>query len=154
MALPVLLSSARARLGYKEHPQKKARVSLPNPWETVRAPHLLCYLLFAVCVPFHRKPGSDVWMDVLCFQALLQGSLEQWSKGGDARSPGCRQGGPPGHWSDLAFAWEKTGPCGAFLGPGSPRDESLVRPGDLANSVALEPAGGILSAAGTIYKRN
>jgi hypothetical protein len=31
------------------------------------------------------------------------------------------------------------GRFGAFLGPGGPQGESLVRPGDLANSVALEP---------------
>ena len=57
-----------------------------------------------------------------------------------------RQGGPTGHWSGLAFVWAKPRPCGAFLGPGVSQGESLARPGDLANSVALEPVALVLLA--------
>jgi hypothetical protein len=64
----------------------------------------------------------------------------QWPPGG------CRQGGPPGRWSDLAFVWAKPRRCSAFLGPGAPQGESLVQPGNLANSVALEPVALVLLA--------
>jgi hypothetical protein len=40
----------------------------------------------------------------------------------------------------LVGVWAKPRPCCAFLGPGAPQGESLVQPGNLANSVALEPA--------------
>ena len=61
-------------------------------------------------------------------------------------SRGCSQGGPPGHWSDLAFVWAKPRICGAFLGPGAPQGESVLQPGDLANSVALEPGQDLVHA--------
>jgi hypothetical protein len=54
--------------------------------------------------------------------------------------------GPPGHWSVLAFLWANPRPCGAFLGPGVPQGKSLARPGNLANSVALEPVALVLLA--------
>jgi hypothetical protein len=57
-----------------------------------------------------------------------------------------KQGGPTGHWSGLAFAWAKPRPYGAFLGPGAPQGKSLAQPGDLANSVALEPVALVLLA--------
>jgi hypothetical protein len=62
------------------------------------------------------------------------------------RSPGCRQGGPPGHWSGLAFVWANFRLCDAFLGPGAPQGKSLAQPGSLANSVALEPMALVLLA--------
>ena len=46
---------------------------------------------------------------------------------------------------DLALERKKR-PCGAFLGPGVSQGESLVRPGNLANSVALEPVVLVLLA--------
>ena len=61
-------------------------------------------------------------------------------------SQGCRQGGPPGHWSDLAFVWANPRLCGAFLGPGAPQGKSLAQPRNLANSVALEPMALVLLA--------
>jgi hypothetical protein len=60
--------------------------------------------------------------------------------------PSFRQGGPPGHWSDLAFVWAKPRLCGAFLGPGAPQGKSLAQPGNLANSVALEPVALVAKA--------
>ena len=46
----------------------------------------------------------------------------------------------------MAFVWAKPRPCGAFLGPGAPQGKSLAQPGNLANSVALEPTALVLLA--------
>jgi hypothetical protein len=40
----------------------------------------------------------------------------------------------------------KPRPCGAFLGPGAPQGEPLAQPGNLANSVSLEPVVLVLLA--------
>ena len=46
----------------------------------------------------------------------------------------------------MAFVWAKPRLCGAFLGPGAPQGKSLAQPGNLANSVALEPVALVLLA--------
>ena len=46
----------------------------------------------------------------------------------------------------LGFVWAKPRLCGAFLGSGAPQGESLAQPGNLANSVLLEPVALVLLA--------
>jgi hypothetical protein len=97
-------------------------------------------LKFRYCLFFHRRAaqGSGPW----CAHG---GGL---GPGGSGSTKGVAGGvaGAPGRWSGLAFVWAKPRLCGAFLGPGAPQGKPLAQPGNLANSVALEPMALVLLA--------